>query len=74
MAGSPIVEIREPGRERLGSSEIVAVGRAERVMPAARSTLRPGQAELAVPPPPAPPPQPAPETRAAQLWGRLLGT
>jgi nitrite reductase (NADH) large subunit len=68
----------EPGAVvRLGSSEIVMVGRVERAVPSAApaTTMMAVPAGLlTVPPPPPAPAPPRPEPRLAALRGRLLGT
>ena len=69
--------VLEPGAVvRLGSTEIMMIGRAERAEPpAARVTLRAGQAAaLAVPPPPAAPEVPRAPSPVSRFWARVLGT
>ncbi len=69
--------VLEPGAVvRLGSTEIMMIGRAERAEPpAARVTLRGGQAAaLAVPPPPAAPEVPRAPSPVSRFWARVLGT
>jgi nitrite reductase (NADH) large subunit len=69
--------VLEPGAVvRLGSTEIMMIGRAERAEPpAARVTLRGGQAAaLAVPPPPAAPEVPRAPSPMSRFWARVLGT
>ncbi len=69
--------VLEPGAVvRLGSTEIVMIGRVEQTEPAAaRPTLLGAQADaLVIPVPPAPPAVPAPPSRMSQLRGRVLGT
>ena len=77
--GVPITgrAVLEPGAVvRLGSTEIMMIGRSERAEPpAARMTLRAGQAAaLAVPPPPAAPEVPRAPSPLSRLWARVLGT
>ncbi|WP_018333235.1 FAD-dependent oxidoreductase [Actinomycetospora chiangmaiensis] len=73
------VEVRgrvvlEPGDVvRLGNSEIVMVGRTERVAAPSRATSLVSGADLPVPPPPAPPVAPSPRPAAAVLVDRVLG-
>src|SRR3954447_24166998 len=65
----------EPGDViRLGGTEIVFIGRSERVpVPVgAEATLLAG-APVAVPPPPAPPPLPSAPSPVSVLWDRALG-
>ena len=69
--------VLEPGAVvRLGSTEIMMIGRADEAAPApARRTLRAGQAAaLAVPLPPAAPEVPRPPSATSKLRARLLGT
>ena len=64
--------VLEPGAVvRLGSTEIMMIGRSERAEPpAARATLRAGQAAaLAVPPPPAAPEVPRAPSPLSQVVG-----
>ncbi|WP_448639209.1 FAD-dependent oxidoreductase [Geodermatophilus sp. URMC 63] len=61
---------------RLGGTEIVVIGRPERipVPAAARETVLAGGAGVALPPPPPPPPAPpAAPSRVAVAWDRVLG-
>ncbi|SDD49063.1 2Fe-2S iron-sulfur cluster binding domain-containing protein [Geodermatophilus telluris] len=60
---------------RLGTTEILVVGRPERipVPAAARATVLAGGAAVALPPPPPPPAVPAAPSRTAALWDRALG-
>jgi nitrite reductase (NADH) large subunit len=65
----------EPGDViRLGGTEIVFIGRSERVLThvGAESTMLAG-APVAVPPPPAPPPLPSTPSTVSVLWDRALG-
>jgi nitrite reductase (NADH) large subunit len=70
--------VLEPGAVvRLGSTEIMMIGRVDRVEPAtAAPTLRGVLvAGLAMPRPPAPPPPPpAPPSAMSRFWGRVFGT
>ena len=69
--------VLEPGAVvRLGSTEIMMIGRSERAgPPAARMTLRAGQAAaLAVPPPPAAPEVPRAPSPLSRFSARVLGT
>jgi nitrite reductase (NADH) large subunit len=77
--GVPIVgrAVLEPGAVvRLGSTEIMMIGRVDRVeTPAAGATLRGVRVDdLVMPPPPAPPPVPAAPSAMSTFWGRVLGT
>jgi nitrite reductase (NADH) large subunit len=68
----------EPGSVvRLGSTEIVMIGRAAEVEPAAahRTMLTRMAPAVVVPPPPAaPPPAPRPPSATSKFWGRVFGT
>ena len=68
--------VLEPGAVvRLGSTEIVMIGRVRDEPSSARSTLRGGQAEaLVIPAPPTPVAVPAPPSRTSEIWARILGT
>jgi len=61
---------------RLGSTEIIMIGRADRVEPAvARRTLRAGEAAaLVIPPPPAAPEVARPPSPVSRFWAQVLGT
>jgi nitrite reductase (NADH) large subunit len=76
--GVPIVgrAVLEPGAVvRLGSTEIMMIGRVDRVeTPAARATLRGVRVnDLVMPPPPTPPPVPVAPSAVSKFWGRVLG-
>src|SRR5579864_9110882 len=76
--GVPIVgrAVLEPGAVvRLGSTEIMMIGRVDRVeTPAAGATLRGMRVEdLVIPRPPAPPPAPVAPSAVSKFWGRVLG-
>jgi nitrite reductase (NADH) large subunit len=68
--------VLEPGAVlRLGSTEIVMIGRVRDEPAAARATLRAGQVQaLAMPAPPPLPVVAAAPSPASQWWGRILGT
>src|SRR5262249_56427878 len=78
--GMPITgrAVLEPGAVvRLGGTEIIMIGRVDRVEPAtAAPTLRGVRpADLVMPKPPAPPPPPpAPPSAMSRFWGRVFGT
>ncbi|HEX4829904.1 MAG TPA: FAD-dependent oxidoreductase [Trebonia sp.] len=78
--GTPVTGrvVLEPGAVvRLGSTEIVMVGRQEMAAaPMAMRTMRPGQLPALVlpPPPPAPVAPPPAPSAVATLWARALGT
>ncbi len=78
--GVPITgrAVLEPGAVvRLGSTEIMMIGRVDRVEPAtAAPTIRGVRvADLAMPKPPAPPPPPpAPPSAMSRFWGWVFGT
>ena len=79
LNGVPITgrAVLEPGAVvRLGSTEIIMIGRADRVEPAvARRTLRAGAAAaLVIPPPPAAPEVARPPSSVSRFWAQLLGT
>ncbi len=71
--------VLQPGAVvRLGSTEIIMIGRAEEVAPpAAERTILSRQVParaLDVPPPPAPAPAPAPPSAMSRFWGQVFGT
>ena len=69
--------VLEPGAVvRLGSTEIIMIGRADRVEPAVvRRTLRAGDAAaLVIPRPPAAPEVPRPPSPMSRFWAQVLGT
>ena len=77
--GVPITgrAVLEPGAVvRLGSTEIIMIGRADQVEPAvARRTLRAGDAAaLVIPPPPVAPEVPRPPSPVSRFWAQVLGT
>ena len=77
--GMPITGrmVLEPGAVvRLGSTEIIMIGRADQVEPAAaHRTLLAGQAAaFVIPPPPAAPEVPRPPSRMSRFWAQVLGT
>ena len=79
LNGVPITgrAVLEPGAVvRLGSTEIVMIGRADRVEPAvARRTMRAGEAAaLVIPAPPAALEVPRPPSPVSRFWAQLLGT
>ena len=79
LNGVPITgrAVLEPGAVvRLGGTEIIMVGRANRVEPAvARRTLRAGEAAaLVIPLPPAAPEVPRPPSPMSRFWAQVLGT
>jgi nitrite reductase (NADH) large subunit len=69
--------VLEPGAVvRLGSTEIIMIGRADQVEPAAaHRTLLAGQAAaLVIPPPPAAPEVPRPPSAMSRFWAQVFGT
>jgi nitrite reductase (NADH) large subunit len=77
--GMPITGrmVLEPGAVvRLGSTEIIMIGRADQVEPsAAHRTLLAGQAAaFVIPPPPAAPEVPRPPSRMSRFWAQVFGT
>jgi nitrite reductase (NADH) large subunit len=77
--GVPIVgrAVLEPGAVvRLGSTEIMMIGRVDRVeTPAAGATLRGMRVDdLVMPRPPAPPTAPVAPSAVSKFWGQVLGT
>ncbi len=79
LNGVPITgrAVLEPGAVvRLGRTEIIMVGRADRVEPAAaHRTLRAGEAAaLVIPPPPAPLAVPRPPSPMSRFWAQVFGT
>ena len=77
--GMPITGrmVLEPGAVvRLGSTEIIMIGRADQVEPAAaHRTLLAGQAAaFVIPAPPAAPEVPRPPSRMSRFWAQVLGT
>jgi nitrite reductase (NADH) large subunit len=68
--------VLEPGAVlRLGSTEIVMIGRVRDEPAVARATLRGGEVNaLAMPAPPPLPVVAVPPSRASEWWGRILGT
>ena len=79
LNGVPITgrAVLEPGAVvRLGSTEIIMIGRADRVEPAvARRTMRAGNAAaLVIPPPPAAPEVARPPSPVSRFWAQVLGT
>jgi len=79
LNGVPITgrAVLEPGAVvRLGSTEIIMIGRADRVEPAVvHRTLRAGEAAaLVMPPPPAAPEVPRPPSTMSRFWAQVLGT
>ena len=79
LNGAPITgrAVLEPGAVvRLGSTEIIMIGRADRVEPAvAHRTLRAGEAAaVVIPAPPAAPEVLRPPSPASRFWAQVLGT
>ncbi len=79
LNGQPITgrAVLEPGAVvRLGGTEIIMIGRADRVEPAAaRRTLRASEAAaLVIPLPPAAPEVPRPPSPMSRFWAQVLGT